>query len=92
MKKLLVAAFALFCAVAANAQVKNYVGIVRQKYYPAQEEFFKIVEELADRYGIDKDKENLRLEANRWEITHNGFSGRTATQFIDHLRGKTGTA
>ena len=63
-------------------------------YYgsPAQEEFFKIVEELADRYGIDKDKETLRLEANRWEITHNGFSGRTATQFIDHLRGKTGTA
>ena len=63
-------------------------------YYgsPAQEEVFKIVEELAARYGIDKDKETLRLEANRWEITHNGFSGRTATQFIDHLRGKAGTA
>ncbi|MCR5209379.1 MAG: ATP-binding protein [Lachnospiraceae bacterium] len=62
-------------------------------YYgsPEQEEFFKIVEELAARYGIDKDKETLRLEANRWEITHNGFSGRTATQFIDHLRGKAGT-
>ncbi len=51
MKKLLVAAFALFCAVAANAQVKNYVGIVRQKYYPAQEEFLKDLSDSLKRNG-----------------------------------------
>lgn len=45
MKKLFVAALAFCCSVAANAQVKNYVGIVRQKYYPAHETFLK---DLAD--------------------------------------------
>ena len=30
----------------------------------------------------------LYLEANRWELTHGGLSGRTAAQFITYLRGK----
>lgn len=51
MKKLFAAAL-LFCsALAANAQVKNYVGIVRQKYYPAQEEFLKDLADSLKRSG-----------------------------------------
>ena len=33
------------------------------------------------------DEEELLAEANKWEISHGGFSGRTAQQFIDHIVG-----
>ncbi len=56
-------------------------------YYgaPEQKEFFHIVESLAARYGLEYTPEELRLLANRWELSHNGLSGRTAAQFIDDL-------
>ncbi len=47
---------------------------------------------LADRYGIDMPEEELLLEANRWELSHGGLSGRTATQFIHHLAGRSSAA
>ena len=58
-------------------------------YYgkPTAKEFRNIVETLADRKGVERDREELLLEANRWEIEHGGVSGRTAKQFIDHLLG-----
>ncbi len=61
-------------------------------YYgaPAQKEFHHIVKTLAKRYGIDMPEEELLLEAGRFELSHNGLSGRTASQFIDHLRGNYG--
>ena len=36
---------------------------------------------------VEMDEEELLLEANRWELSHGGLSGRTAQQFIDHIRG-----
>ena len=33
-------------------------------------------------------KHELLLEANKWELSHGGLSGRTATQFIANLRSK----
>ena len=33
-------------------------------------------------------KEELLLEANKWELSHGGLSGRTAQQFIDYLLGQ----
>jgi predicted AAA+ superfamily ATPase len=30
----------------------------------------------------------LMLEANKWELSHGGMTGRTAQQFIDYLLGK----
>ena len=56
---------------------------------PDKREFEKIVTALADRYGIVMEKEKLLLEANRWELSHGGLSGRTARHFIDYLRGKS---
>ena len=41
MKKVLSALLTLSFAASLSAQVKNYVGIVREKYYPAQEEFLQ---------------------------------------------------
>ena len=54
---------------------------------PEKKEFQNIVKILAQRYHIDMPEEQLLLEANKWELHHGGLSGRTAQQFIDHLRG-----
>lgn len=54
---------------------------------PDQEGYLKIVLELAKRYGVDIDEEDLREEAVKWEMRHGGLSGRTAQQFINHLCG-----
>lgn len=58
-------------------------------YFPSPEkkEFNNIVKELAKRYNLDMDENDLVLEANKWELSHGGLSGRTASQFIDYLRG-----
>ena len=55
---------------------------------PEKKEFQVIVKELAVRNGIDMPEDELLLEANKWELSHGGKSGRTAQQFIDYLLGK----
>ncbi len=55
---------------------------------PNKKEFQNIVLTLADRYGISMDREELLSEANKWELSHGGLSGRCAAQFIDYLLGK----
>lgn len=57
---------------------------------PDKKQFNNIVETLADRYNIKMDKDELLLEANKWELSHGGLSGRTAQQFIDYLLGQQG--
>ena len=53
---------------------------------PAQEEFKEIVKTLAKRQGnILLSDEELFAEANKWELSHGGLSGRTAQQFIHYL-------
>ena len=42
---------------------------------------------LAKKNGIDMSDDELFLEANKWELSHGGISGRTAQQFINHLMG-----
>ena len=51
-------------------------------------EFQKIVKTLAKRCDLAISEEELYAEANKWELSHGGFSGRTAAQFITHLLGK----
>ena len=55
---------------------------------PAKKEFQNIVKTLAERNHVVMDEEELLLEANKWELSHGGLSGRTAQQFIDYLLGK----
>lgn len=56
---------------------------------PNQKEFFQIVTELAKRYPqITLSEEELCAEANKWELSHGGKSGRTAQQFITWLLGQ----
>ncbi|MBQ9334351.1 MAG: ATP-binding protein [Lachnospiraceae bacterium] len=54
---------------------------------PVKKEYDLIVTELAKRAGINMSEDELILEANKWELSHGGRSGRTARQFIDHLLG-----
>ena len=54
---------------------------------PDKKEFRQIVRTLAERNGIDMPEDQLLLEANKWELSHGGISGRTAQQFINYLLG-----
>ena len=63
-------------------------GVAINYSKPTREEYYAIVEQLAGRHGISLPNDELRLLANRWEISHGGVSGRTAQQFINHLIGK----
>lgn len=54
---------------------------------PVKKEFQEIVLALAEKNGIDMPEDELLLEANKWELSHGGLSGRTAQQFIDYLLG-----
>ncbi len=58
---------------------------------PTKKEFQQIVCSLAKKNRIDMQEEELLLEANKWELSHGGLSGRTAQQFIDYLSGKAET-
>ncbi|MDO5538520.1 MAG: ATP-binding protein [Eubacteriales bacterium] len=55
---------------------------------PDKKEFQNIVKVLADKHGVHMPEEELLLEANKWELSHGGLSGRTAQQFIDYLLGQ----
>ena len=54
---------------------------------PTRKEFEQILKGIADAEGMTIDEARLYREANAWELSHGGRSGRTARQFIDHLLG-----
>ena len=58
-------------------------------YYgkPDRRAFNNIVIGLARKAGITLSEEELKAEANKWELRHGGISGRTAQQFITYLVG-----
>ena len=61
-------------------------------YYgsPDKREFNRIVKEIAERENIHMPEDKLFLEANKWELSHGGLSGRTARQFVTYLLGRGG--
>lgn len=69
-------------SLAARFGVTIYFGS------PDKKQFEKIVKELAVRDKLAISEQQLLAEANRWELSHGGFSGRTARQFVDYLLGK----
>lgn len=63
-------------------------GVTIGYYKPTQKEYFDIVTTIAKRYPqIKLSDEELCAEANKWELSHGGISGRTAQQFINYLLG-----
>ena len=59
-------------------------------YYgsPSKKEFNQIVVGLKDRYKVNMADKDLLAEANKWELSHGGLSGRCAQQFIDYILGQ----
>lgn len=55
---------------------------------PDKKQFQTIVRTLAEREGVKMPEEELLAEANKWELSHGGLSGRSAQQFIDYLLGR----
>ncbi|MCF0131002.1 MAG: ATP-binding protein [Pseudobutyrivibrio sp.] len=55
---------------------------------PSKKEFQDIILELRDRTGITLSDDEILAEANKWEISHGGLSGRCAQQFIDYIAGQ----
>lgn len=66
----------------------NRFGVTICYSKPAPKEFNNIVITLARRAGITMSEDELKLEANKWELAHGGISGRTAQQFINYLESK----
>jgi hypothetical protein len=67
----------------------NRFGVTISFSKPSQKEYFEIVKQLAKRYpAITLSEEELCAEANKWELSHGGISGRTAQQFINYLAGQ----
>lgn len=69
-------------SLVARFGVKIYYGS------PSPREFQEIVKNLANKHHIDMPEKELLAEANKWELSHGGLSGRCAQQFIDYLLGQ----
>ena len=54
---------------------------------PTQAEYLEIVKNLLLQKGIEMTEEH-RSKALTWEINYNGFSGRTAKQFVANILGE----
>jgi hypothetical protein len=65
----------------------NRFGVTISYSKPSQKEYFHIVLELAKKNGVKMSEDELKAEANKWELSHGGISGRTAQQFINYVKG-----
>lgn len=63
-------------------------GVTINYSKPTQKEYFHIVCELAHKAGVLLSDKELCAEANKWELSHGGISGRTAQQFVNYLVGQ----
>ena len=64
-------------------------GITINFSRPSQKEYYQIVINLARKYPqITLSEKELCAEANKWELSHGGISGRTAQQFVNYLAGQ----
>lgn len=64
-------------------------GITINFASPSQKEFFQIVTGIAKNTpGLNISEDELCAQANIWEMSHGGRSGRTAQQFINYLIGQ----
>jgi hypothetical protein len=63
-------------------------GVTINYSKPSQKEYFNIAIQLSRRLGVSLSDEEIRAEANKWELSHGGISGRTAQQFANYLAGQ----
>ncbi len=75
-------------AIQEKLSLVERFGISISYESPDQKEYLKIVKKLAEKEKINLPYEELKERAIRWELWHNGRSGRTAQQFINYLIGQ----
>ncbi len=63
-------------------------GVTINYSKPSQKEYFQIAIALCRRLGVNLSDEEIKAEANKWELSHGGISGRTAQQFANYLKGR----
>ena len=81
----------IFSICRLENQMDSVIGDVRD--FELLKEVFErvqpqIVIHLAAKAGIKMSEDELKAEANKWELSHGGISGRTAQQFIYYLQGQ----
>ena len=74
--------------VQEKLSLSDRFGITVTFTAPSSKEYLSIVEGIAQQKGLTLGKEELHRLALKWELWHNGRSGRTAKQFIEDLLGK----
>ena len=74
-------------AIEEKLSLVNRFGCQISYSKPSQKEFFDIVIGLARKNNVKMTDEELMAEANKWELSHGGISGRTAQQFINYCLG-----
>ncbi|MEL7656904.1 MAG: ATP-binding protein [Bacillota bacterium] len=72
-------------SVHEKISLSDRFGITLTYQAPNQEEYMRIVEELAKKHAVPISPSELKSQAVRWEMSHSGRSGRTARQLITHL-------
>jgi uncharacterized protein len=76
--------------VEEKLSLSDRFGLVISFYTPDQDTYLKIVDNWARVEGIKMPAKDLHAQAIQWEKANNVRSGRTARQFINDLKGKTG--
>ena len=66
----------------------NRFGVTINYSKPSQKEYFDIALQLCRRLGVTLSDDEIKAEANKWELSHGGISGRTAQQFANYLAGQ----
>lgn len=59
---------------------------------PDQQAYLEIIRGLAEQKGLFVEDHELIAEAEKWELRHNGRSGRTARQFINYMAARNAKA
>ena len=67
----------------------NRFGVTINYSKPSQKEYFDIALQLCRRLGVTLSDDEIKAEANKWELSHGGISGRTAQQFANYLAGQS---
>lgn len=79
-------------ATEEKVSLSDRFGLWLGFYAMAETEYLQIVTSYAERFGVLTDRAHLVSAAKEWAHARGSRSGRTAWQFIEHLRGQDSPA
>jgi uncharacterized protein len=78
-----------FDTVNEKISLSDRFGITLTYLSPNQDEYLRIIEEMAKKQNLTLSAQELQSQAVKWEMTHTGRSGRAAKQLVSHLAGSS---